>query len=176
MANYGQNLQIYACDNVDKTGNYGTTLADFFGLVVCLPRLSSDLESDRAAKMNYLSVIFSIFLVVLVAKSSTAIQCYNCNSYEDTNCVSGQLSDSYKVSCEELHGKKGFTACRTVIQEINANILGLEPHTRIIRQCSMVKSNYGKPCRRSVGRGWRRYDCDCFTSDCNTLNSLDEIN
>lgn len=30
----------------------------------------------------------------------------------------------YKVSCEELHGKKGFTACRTVIQEIHSNILG----------------------------------------------------
>uniref|UniRef100_A0A336M5C4 CSON010272 protein n=1 Tax=Culicoides sonorensis TaxID=179676 RepID=A0A336M5C4_CULSO len=127
--------------------------------------------------MYHLKIIFSVLLyVIFFVHSSTAIHCYNCNSALDPNCVSKNLSDKLKVSCEEFHGKKGFTACRTVIQEIHFEILGgLEPHTRVIRQCSMVKSNYGKPCKRTVGRGWRRYDCDCFTEECNTLNSLDEI-
>ncbi|XP_063702363.1 uncharacterized protein LOC134832308 [Culicoides brevitarsis] len=107
----------------------------------------------------------------------SAISCYKCTSYNDTRCKDDKLPDEFKLPCGRYKNPrdgqyKDYTLCRKIVQTIEFNVNGLEPETRVIRQCGWDNSTYSGRCYQRAGFGGRQEVCGCFEDNCNGANSV----
>ncbi|KAL1123248.1 hypothetical protein AAG570_002334 [Ranatra chinensis] len=98
------------------------------------------------------------------------IKCYDCNSHNDTRCAQEVPPEIFKKDCSEhIEGSK-YTLCRKIVQSIEHEVNGLQPDSRIIRNCGWDTSNYVGRCYQRSGFGGRQEVCTCTTDLCNAAN------
>ncbi|XP_012273251.1 uncharacterized protein LOC105695848 [Orussus abietinus] len=96
-----------------------------------------------------------------------ALQCFECNSHNESRCAEKQPPDSLKKDCSEhVEGAK-YTMCRKITQVIEFSVNGLPADTRVIRGCGWDESNYKGKCYQRSGFGGRQEVCSCTTDFCN---------
>ncbi|KAJ9581260.1 hypothetical protein L9F63_023561, partial [Diploptera punctata] len=106
-------------------------------------------------------------ITYLLLTHSSAIKCYVCNSHNDTACNLDLLPETTKTDCsEKVEGAK-YTMCRKIVQNIDFEVNGNKPETRVIRSCGWDDSNYKGRCYQRSGFGGRQEVCSCLTDLCN---------
>lgn len=117
---------------------------------------------------SYQSFAFCALVVMcaLVGEGS-AIQCYECNSHNDSRCMLSKLPESLKKDCSE-HPNHQYTMCRKIKQIIEFEVNGMPPDNRIIRGCGWDDSSYKGRCYQRSGFGGRQEVCSCLEDNCNT--------
>ncbi|CAK9801621.1 hypothetical protein ANTQUA_LOCUS2927 [Anthophora quadrimaculata] len=116
-------------------------------------------------------------LVILGFYGINAMQCYLCNSHNDSRCADEHPPDALKKDCSDLKDGAKYTMCRKITQVIEFSVNGLPPDTRVIRGCGWDESNYKGKCYQRSGFGGRQEVCSCLTDYCNaaTPNVLPPI-
>ncbi|XP_032668599.1 uncharacterized protein LOC116842888 isoform X1 [Odontomachus brunneus] len=108
----------------------------------------------------------SIFLLVC-HNGVEAMQCYQCNSRNNSQCADNKPPDTMKIDCSDLKDGSKYTMCRKITQVIEFSVNGLPPDTRVIRGCGWDESNYKGKCYQRSGFGGRQEVCSCLTDYCN---------
>ncbi|KAL6433799.1 hypothetical protein ACFW04_005794 [Cataglyphis niger] len=96
-----------------------------------------------------------------------AIQCYQCNSRNNSQCADLIPPDTMKMDCSDLRDGAKYTMCRKITQVIEFSVNGLPPNTRVIRGCGWDESNYKGKCYQRSGFGGRQEVCSCLNDYCN---------
>ncbi|EFN77331.1 hypothetical protein EAI_14461 [Harpegnathos saltator] len=96
-----------------------------------------------------------------------AMQCYQCNSRNNSQCADLKPPDTMKIDCSDLKDGAKYTMCRKITQVIEFSVNGLPPDTRVIRGCGWDESNYKGKCYQRSGFGGRQEVCSCLTDYCN---------
>lgn len=125
----------------------------------------------RVKSVITLSLCIFLFLCL---SDVDAMQCYQCNSRNNSQCADLMPPDSLKVDCSALKDGPKYTMCRKITQVIEFSVNGLPPDTRVIRGCGWDETNYKGKCYQRSGFGGRQEVCSCLTDYCNaaTLGSL----
>ncbi|XP_011314694.1 uncharacterized protein [Fopius arisanus] len=111
--------------------------------------------------------------VFLGQSGVNALECYVCNSHEDTRCARPVPPDELLRSCDNLGpGGTKYTMCRKTVQSIEFGVNGLVPETRVIRTCGYDESNYKGRCYQRGGFGGRQEVCSCLTDKCNGATTI----
>jgi len=98
-----------------------------------------------------------IILLALIP-SITTLQCYVCNSNEDSNCANGENLTKFKQQCYQTTDPY----CRKIVQTVNKE-------TSIVRTCG---SKIGaKSCYKTAGINNANV-CSCNTDFCNNAPSF----
>lgn len=106
-------------------------------------------------------------LFVLGFYGINGLQCYLCNSHNDSRCADEHPPDALKKDCSDLKDGAKYTMCRKITQVIEFSVNGLPPDTRVIRGCGWDESNYKGKCYQRSGFGGRQEVCSCLTDYCN---------
>ncbi|XP_019699979.1 uncharacterized protein LOC105189670 isoform X2 [Harpegnathos saltator] len=109
----------------------------------------------------------SISLSTLLIACVGAMQCYQCNSRNNSQCADLKPPDTMKIDCSDLKDGAKYTMCRKITQVIEFSVNGLPPDTRVIRGCGWDESNYKGKCYQRSGFGGRQEVCSCLTDYCN---------
>ncbi|XP_076662103.1 uncharacterized protein LOC143365637 [Halictus rubicundus] len=96
-----------------------------------------------------------------------AMQCYLCNSHNDSRCSDEHPPDALKRDCSDLKDGAKYTMCRKITQVIEFSVNGLPADTRVIRGCGWVETSYKGKCYQRSGFGGRQEVCSCLTDYCN---------
>lgn len=118
--------------------------------------------------MKHSVVLVLCVLVIFCFCGINAIQCYLCNSHNDSRCADDVPPDVLKKDCADLKDGAKYTMCRKITQVIEFSVNGLPPDTRVIRGCGWDESNYKKKCYQRSGFGGRQEVCSCVEDFCNT--------
>ncbi|PBC26841.1 uncharacterized protein LOC122712066 [Apis laboriosa] len=118
--------------------------------------------------MRRIGILVVCLLVVLGFYGINAMQCYLCNSHNDSRCADENPPDALKKDCSDLKNGAKYTMCRKITQVIEFSVNGLPPDTRVIRGCGWDESNYKGKCYQRSGFGGRQEVCSCLTDFCNT--------
>ncbi|XP_017782658.1 PREDICTED: uncharacterized protein LOC108566997 [Nicrophorus vespilloides] len=114
-----------------------------------------------------------LFLAVVCLKTGFALDCYECNSHNDTRCSQDTLPDEMVKSCpKETKEGKPYILCRKIKQIIDFEVNGLPPDNRVIRSCGWDDSTYKNRCYHRSGFGGRQEVCACEGDKCNSSSSL----
>ncbi|KAK2587849.1 hypothetical protein KPH14_003946 [Odynerus spinipes] len=115
------------------------------------------------------SFYFVLCVVVLLIGQygANAIECYVCNSHDDSRCADEDPPDALKKDCSDLKDGAKYTMCRKITQIIEFSVNGLPANTRVIRGCGWDESNYKGRCYQRSGFGGRQEVCSCLTDYCN---------
>ncbi|XP_077290886.1 uncharacterized protein LOC143914507 [Arctopsyche grandis] len=117
-------------------------------------------------------ICFSIASVVLFSTQVDGLQCYTCNSQNDSRCDSlRELGVFIKDCTEEPIGNSTLSPimCRKILQTVEYSNMGtMETNTRVIRGCGWVDSNYTGRCYTRSGYGGRQVVCSCKGDNCNS--------
>ncbi|XP_076246982.1 uncharacterized protein LOC143186971 [Calliopsis andreniformis] len=113
------------------------------------------------------SLLVCSLLVVLGFYGVNALQCYLCNSHNDSRCADEHPPDALKKDCADLKDGAKYTMCRKITQVIEFSVNGLSADTRVIRGCGWDESNYVGKCYQRSGFGGRQEVCSCYTDYCN---------
>ncbi|XP_076173719.1 uncharacterized protein LOC143149857 [Ptiloglossa arizonensis] len=117
--------------------------------------------------MRRAHVLLVCLLVVLDFYGTHGMQCYLCNSHNDSRCADKQPPDALKKDCSDLKDGAKYTMCRKITQVIEFSVNGLPADTRVIRGCGWDESNYKGKCYQRSGFGGRQEVCSCLTDYCN---------
>jgi len=107
-------------------------------------------------------------ILFLCYNDVNAMQCYQCNSRNNSQCADLVPPDTMKKDCSELKDGAKYTMCRKITQVIEFSVNGLPPDTRVIRGCGWDESNYKGKCYQRSGFGGRQEVCSCLTDYCNS--------
>lgn len=121
-------------------------------------------------------ILLIVLLIVIVAKSGSALSCWSCNSHFNKSCESlpsgkqdiksipAEIRHFY-VDCDSLNdsfmGK--YKVCRKQEQNIG-------DQQRIIRGCGLESSS--KPCYKTANPPVKTYVCQCEEDGCNVSSQL----
>jgi hypothetical protein len=121
-------------------------------------------------------ILFIVLLIVIVAKSGSAISCWRCNSHIDKGCESlpsGKQDKNtlpedirnFYVDCDSLNDSFAgrYQICRKQEQSIQDTL-------RIIRGCGIEKSS--KPCYKTANPPVKTFVCQCEEDGCNVSSQL----
>ncbi|KAG7205526.1 hypothetical protein KM043_007504 [Ampulex compressa] len=117
--------------------------------------------------MRRIFLVVSCLLLFLGYHGISALQCYLCNSHNDSRCAADVPPDALKKDCSELKNGMQYTMCRKITQVIEFSVNGLPADTRVIRGCGWDESNYKGKCYQRSGFGGRQEVCSCLTDFCN---------
>ncbi|XP_050079185.1 uncharacterized protein LOC126566028 [Anopheles maculipalpis] len=122
-----------------------------------------------------LGFTLTVVLAVLAASSVSALRCYTCNSYDNSECFAPpknfteeDLRDNSTVPARLLvecppdeMGREPF--CR----KVNLLVIGgsVPDHTRVTRECGYDRAR--RPCYKVENGGHEEQVCQCFTDGCN---------
>lgn len=119
---------------------------------------------------SHIFLLFSGFvcaLLIFTGKSS-ALQCFECNSHNDSRCADTMPPDSLKTECSKTIDGHETKLCRKVTQIIEFEVNGLPPDSRVIRSCGWDDSSYKNKCYHRSGFGGRQEVCACESDFCNS--------
>lgn len=125
--------------------------------------------------MGYLPYCIGVIVVFcLCIEFGYGLQCYECNSHNDTRCGMEDLPDEFKKICDPRtkDGKHAYILCRKIKQMIDFEVNGLPADKRVIRSCGWDDSTHKNRCYQRSGFGGRQEVCACETDACNTANGL----
>lgn len=74
------------------------------------------------------------------------LQCYTCNSHNDSRCAGEKLPESMRKDCATIEPGNKHTMCRKITQVIEFEVNGMPPDSRVIRGCGWDESNYKVTC------------------------------
>ncbi|KAF2879734.1 hypothetical protein ILUMI_26438 [Ignelater luminosus] len=115
-------------------------------------------------------VVACVFVLFLCVQKGYSLECYVCNSHNDTECSNTVPPERFKVSCR---ADKNETMCRKIKQVIDFEVNGLPPDSRIIRSCGWFNKSLTNYCYQRSGFGGRQEVCACNDKDlCNASNTL----
>ncbi|XP_053978157.1 uncharacterized protein LOC128895574 [Hylaeus anthracinus] len=117
--------------------------------------------------MKCAHVLVVCLMVVLGYYGVYGMQCYICNSHNDSRCADKDPPDALKRDCSDLKDGAKYTMCRKITQVIEFSVNGLPPDSRVIRGCGWDESNYKGRCYQRSGFGGRQEVCSCLTDYCN---------
>ncbi|KAI4493500.1 PREDICTED: uncharacterized protein LOC106790247 [Polistes canadensis] len=106
-------------------------------------------------------------VILLGYHGANAIECYVCNSNDDSRCADENPPDALKKDCGDLKDGPKFTMCRKITQVIEFSVNGLPANTRVIRSCGWIESSYKGKCYQRSGFGGRQEVCSCLQDYCN---------
>lgn len=111
----------------------------------------------------------AFFLTLATLPSTTtAIECFVCNSAENPQCESSPMPDMLKNCSEQSKGSK-YSACRKIDENVDFEVNGLPAVKRVVRQCA-VEGEPDRPCYYKAGYGGRVNVCHCFEDRCNSAS------
>ncbi|XP_076277353.1 UPAR/Ly6 domain-containing protein crok [Lasioglossum baleicum] len=117
--------------------------------------------------MNHAHVFAVCLLLSLGFYGTDAMQCYLCNSHNDSRCSDKIPPDALKRDCADLKDGAKYTMCRKITQVIEFSVNGLPADTRVIRGCGWVETSYKGKCYQRSGFGGRQEVCSCLEDYCN---------
>lgn len=112
-------------------------------------------------------ILCAILLIIGLHHGANAIECYICNSNDDSRCAEENPPEALKKDCSDLKDGAKYTMCRKITQVIEFSVNGLPANTRVIRGCGWDESNYKGRCYQRSGFGGRQEVCSCLTNYCN---------
>lgn len=112
-------------------------------------------------------ILVLCLLAVFGFHGINSMQCYLCNSHNDSRCADELPPDALKKDCSDLKDGAKYTMCRKITQVIEFSVNGLPADTRVIRGCGWAESNYNGKCYQRSGFGGRQEVCSCLTDYCN---------
>ncbi|KAH0949021.1 hypothetical protein HN011_009099 [Eciton burchellii] len=121
----------------------------------------------RVLEARYAAIILCGIFLLLCHSGADAMQCYQCNSRNNSQCADLVPPDTMKIDCADLKDGAKYTMCRKITQVIEFSVNGLPPDTRVIRGCGWDESNYKGACYQRSGFGGRQEVCSCLTDYCN---------
>ncbi|KAI5637821.1 hypothetical protein NE865_09476 [Phthorimaea operculella] len=108
------------------------------------------------------------FLVLCgLFRFGATIMCYECNSATNTFCSQKVLPESLKRNCSEHDRGVTHTLCRKIVQQVEHEINGQMPASRVIRSCGWDDTKYKGACYHRSGYGGKQEVCSCTTDFCN---------
>nr|DAA34554.1 TPA_exp: hypothetical secreted protein 108 [Amblyomma variegatum] len=111
----------------------------------------------------------AFFLTLATLPSTTtAIECYVCNSADHPECESSPAMEMLKNCSEQSKGSK-YSACRKIDENVDFEVNGLPAVKRVVRQCA-VEGEPDRPCYYKAGYGGRVNVCHCFEDKCNSAS------
>ncbi|KHN84519.1 hypothetical protein Tcan_16507 [Toxocara canis] len=121
--------------------------------------ISLDIASAVLAKMLSIAVTLLAFTVVL---ADGPVQCYQCNSAEDSDCESSNVDQLKKFikTCEPLkdgtYKNRQPIACRKIIQDVEVS------PRRIIRECAYTGDTHMDGMRKQGNKAVKLtyYQCE----------------
>ncbi|XP_072767564.1 UPAR/Ly6 domain-containing protein crok [Anoplolepis gracilipes] len=122
----------------------------------------------RVLRARSIVITLCSILLFFCYSGVEAIQCYQCNSRNNSQCADLVPPDSMKMDCSDLRDGAKYTMCRKITQVIEFSVNGLPPDTRVIRGCGWDESNYKGKCYQRSGFGGRQEVCSCLNDYCNT--------
>ncbi|XP_077290887.1 uncharacterized protein LOC143914508 [Arctopsyche grandis] len=112
---------------------------------------------------------YSLAVILFVLQRPVSgLQCYSCNSHNDSRCAGLKLPEAMKKDCATLEQGNKHTMCRKITQVIEFEVNGLPPDSRVIRGCGWDESNYKGRCYQRSGFGGRQEVCSCTDDYCNS--------
>ncbi|XP_063243333.1 uncharacterized protein LOC134542759 isoform X2 [Bacillus rossius redtenbacheri] len=93
--------------------------------------------------------------------------CYECNSHNDSRCADEMLPETLKRDCSDHSKGVQYTMCRKIVQNIDFEVNGNQPDSRVIRGCGFDESSYKGRCYQRSGFGGRQEVCSCLEDYCN---------
>ncbi|XP_050455812.1 uncharacterized protein LOC126853786 isoform X3 [Cataglyphis hispanica] len=121
----------------------------------------------RADRAKFIVITLCSILLFLCYSGVDAIQCYQCNSRNNSQCADLIPPDTMKMDCSDLRDGAKYTMCRKITQVIEFSVNGLPPNTRVIRGCGWDETNYKGKCYQRSGFGGRQEVCSCLNDYCN---------
>ncbi|KAM0726835.1 hypothetical protein ACS0PU_006996 [Formica fusca] len=121
----------------------------------------------RAFRARFIVITLYSILLFLCYSGVDAIQCYQCNSKNNSQCSELIPPDAMKIDCSDLRDGAKYTMCRKITQVIEFSVNGLTANTRVIRGCGWDESNYKGMCYQRSGFGGRQEVCSCLNDYCN---------
>ncbi|CAL1679594.1 unnamed protein product [Lasius platythorax] len=121
----------------------------------------------RVLRARSIVITLCGILLLLCYSGVDAMQCYQCNSRNNSQCADLVPPETMKIDCSELRDGAKYTMCRKITQIIEFSVNGLPPDTRVIRGCGWDESNYKGKCYQRSGFGGRQEVCSCLTDYCN---------
>lgn len=122
---------------------------------------------DRSKTMSRYILAITCLLAILGYCGINAMQCYLCNSHNDSRCEDDHPPDALKKDCSDLKDGAKYTMCRKITQVIEFSVNGLPADKRVIRGCGWDESNHKGKCYQRSGFGGRQEVCSCLTDYCN---------
>ncbi|XP_071566864.1 uncharacterized protein [Temnothorax nylanderi] len=119
-------------------------------------------------RLRFVIITLCSIILFLCYNGVNAMQCYQCNSRNNSQCADLVPPDSMKIDCSDLKDGAKYTMCRKITQVIEFSVNGLPPDTRVIRGCGWDESNYKNKCYQRSGFGGRQEVCSCLTDYCNS--------
>ncbi|RUS75210.1 hypothetical protein EGW08_017026 [Elysia chlorotica] len=121
----------------------------------------SEPKTGRSIFLFSTTPLLFVAVILLFPSPSAAIECISCNSFNNTGCDKGDVSQ-YKMQCSGT-----YNGCRKWYFFFDEKGDG---HTeeRVARQCAVVKE---LKCIRGFGASGKRFSrviCDCMHDNCNT--------
>uniref|UniRef100_A0A023GC97 Putative tpa exp: secreted protein n=1 Tax=Amblyomma triste TaxID=251400 RepID=A0A023GC97_AMBTT len=111
----------------------------------------------------------AFFLTLATLPSTTtAIECYVCNSATEAECDGNPLPTMLKNCSDQSKGSK-YSACRKIDENVDFEVNGLPAVKRVVRQCA-VEGEPDRPCYYKAGYGGRVNVCHCFEDKCNSAS------
>lgn len=125
---------------------------------------------DKSTRLNRMQNSFLVFFAIIFLighHGANAIECYICNSHDDSRCAEENPPEALRKDCSDLKDGAKYTMCRKITQVIEFSVNGLPANTRVIRGCGWDESNYKGRCYQRSGFGGRQEVCSCLTDYCN---------
>ncbi|XP_041982523.1 uncharacterized protein LOC121735688 [Aricia agestis] len=113
--------------------------------------------------MDKMAAALLVLAVLSLLHEGLAINCYQCNSHNDSRCLMDKLPDSLRLPC----GPKD-TMCRKISQVVEFEMNGMPPDSRVIRGCGWDETSYKGRCYQRSGFGGRQEVCSCLEDGCNS--------
>ncbi|XP_003745014.1 uncharacterized protein LOC100905489 [Galendromus occidentalis] len=117
--------------------------------------------------MNHASILGAVVVLGFTVSSSFALQCYVCNSKNDTDCGSPP-SERHLKNCDDLHYEnnengESFKVCRLQVMQSPTHGPAYD------RRCGWKKHNENREtCILTPDPHLKATNCECHTEGCNT--------
>jgi len=138
--------------------------------------MGSPVLAVRTATQHYnmdskLAFSAAALLLLCLVETGSSIQCHQCNSYTDAECVDPFFhpdtpdkpkTDKFLKECPN-NGKEHF--CRKIYQNVRDDV-------RVIRSCGWERDEKGRDCYTTVLEEYNTVVCQCDNADgCNSANT-----